>query len=161
MGASLGQTTGGNPELRAPVTPPTRTVRLAGNTPPRGLRLESLNIVDELHAIATALATAGIPYAVCGGIAVTAYGATRSTKDIDVAIARYEAHSAPGPICQLAGDETPLDADVLRERYGDADGYMEEFEASLDATIAEGFLLERDRDVIAAEQEDKARDAFE
>lgn len=27
-----------------------------------------MNIVDELHAIATALRTAGVPYAVCGGI---------------------------------------------------------------------------------------------
>jgi hypothetical protein len=47
-----------------------------------------VNIVDELHAIAAALRTAGIPYAVCGGIAVTAHGATRTTKDIDIAIAR-------------------------------------------------------------------------
>ncbi len=47
-----------------------------------------MNIVDELHAIAAALRSAGIPYAICGGIAVTAYGATRSTKDIDLVIAR-------------------------------------------------------------------------
>jgi hypothetical protein len=47
-----------------------------------------VNIVDELHAIAAALRTAGIPYAVCGGIAVTAHGATRTTKDIDIALAR-------------------------------------------------------------------------
>jgi len=47
-----------------------------------------VNIVDELNAIAAALRTAGIPYAVCGGIAVTAYGATRTTKDIDIVIAR-------------------------------------------------------------------------
>jgi hypothetical protein len=47
-----------------------------------------VNIVDELHAIAGALRAAGIPYAVCGGIAVTAHGATRSTKDIDIALAR-------------------------------------------------------------------------
>jgi hypothetical protein len=47
-----------------------------------------VNIVDELHAIASALGDAGIPYAVCGGIAVTAHGATRSTKDIDILIPR-------------------------------------------------------------------------
>lgn len=47
-----------------------------------------MNIVDELHAITAALRHAGIPYAVCGGIAVTAYGATRTTKDIDIAIER-------------------------------------------------------------------------
>jgi hypothetical protein len=49
-----------------------------------------VNIVDELHAIAAALRGAGVRYAVCGGIAVTAYGATRSTKDIDVAITRED-----------------------------------------------------------------------
>ena len=47
-----------------------------------------MNLVDELHAIASALTAAGVPYAVCGGIAVTAYGAVRTTKDIDVLIAR-------------------------------------------------------------------------
>lgn len=46
-----------------------------------------MNLVDELHAIARALGAAKIPYAVCGGIAVTIHGATRTTKDIDVLIA--------------------------------------------------------------------------
>ncbi len=46
-----------------------------------------MNLVDELHAIAAALTTAAIPYAVCGGVAVTVHGATRSTKDIDVLVA--------------------------------------------------------------------------
>ena len=47
-----------------------------------------MNLVDELHAIGAALASAQIPYAVCGGVAVTAYGATRSTKDIDIVVTR-------------------------------------------------------------------------
>lgn len=46
-----------------------------------------MNLVDELHGIAAALTTAGIRYAVCGGVAVTIHGATRSTKDIDVLVA--------------------------------------------------------------------------
>jgi len=45
-----------------------------------------MNLVDELHSIAAALTTAGIRYAVCGGVAVTIYGATRSTKDIDILV---------------------------------------------------------------------------
>jgi hypothetical protein len=45
-----------------------------------------MNLVDELHAVAAALTAAGIDYAICGGIAVTAHGATRSTKDIDILI---------------------------------------------------------------------------
>lgn len=60
-----------------------------------------MNIVDELHAIAAALRGAGIPYAVCGGIAVTAYGATRSTKDIDIAIAREHLNAAIAAVAPL------------------------------------------------------------
>ncbi|HEX2660399.1 MAG TPA: hypothetical protein VHU40_19095 [Polyangia bacterium] len=46
-----------------------------------------MNLVDELHAISAALTTAGIRHALCGGVAVTIHGATRSTKDIDVLVA--------------------------------------------------------------------------
>ena len=46
-----------------------------------------MNLVDELHAIAAALLSAGVCHAVCGGVAVTMHGATRSTKDIDVLVA--------------------------------------------------------------------------
>jgi hypothetical protein len=45
-----------------------------------------MNLVDELYSITAALTAAGIRYAVCGGVAVTLYGATRSTKDIDLMI---------------------------------------------------------------------------
>jgi hypothetical protein len=46
-----------------------------------------VNLVDELHGIAAALIGADLRHAICGGVAVTAYGATRSTKDIDILIA--------------------------------------------------------------------------
>ena len=46
-----------------------------------------MNLVEELHAIAAALRSAGVRYAVCGGVAVSAHGAPRSTKDIDIIIA--------------------------------------------------------------------------
>lgn len=49
-----------------------------------------MNLVDELHRIAGALSGAGIAYAVCGGVAVTVYGATRSTQDIDLVVARAD-----------------------------------------------------------------------
>lgn len=45
-----------------------------------------MNLVDELYSIAAALTRAGVRYAVCGGVAVTLYGATRSTKDIDLLV---------------------------------------------------------------------------
>ena len=46
-----------------------------------------MNLVDELHAIAAALRSAGVRYAVCGGVAVSAHGAPRSTKDIEIIVA--------------------------------------------------------------------------
>jgi hypothetical protein len=45
-----------------------------------------VNLVDELHLVAAALAAAGVPYAVCGGVAVTVHGAVRSTKDLDLLV---------------------------------------------------------------------------
>ena len=83
-----------------------------------------MNIVDELHAIAKALRDAGIPYAVCGGIAVTAYGATRSTKDIDIALAREHLTAALAAVAPLGynipagpmvfGEGTPQERHVQR-----------------------------------------------
>jgi hypothetical protein len=60
-----------------------------------------VNIVDEQHAIASALGAAGIAYAVCGGIAVTAHGATRTTKDIDVLVARADLPRALAAVAPL------------------------------------------------------------
>lgn len=60
-----------------------------------------MNIVDELHAITAALRTAGIPYAVCGGIAVTVHGATRTTKDIDIAVERQHLTAALAAVAPL------------------------------------------------------------
>lgn len=60
-----------------------------------------MNIVDELHAIASRLSDAGVPYAVCGGIAVTAYGATRTTKDIDIVVPREHLAAAIAAVAPL------------------------------------------------------------
>lgn len=45
-----------------------------------------MNLVDELVAIARVLEEAGVPYAICGGVAVTLHGHVRSTKDIDLLV---------------------------------------------------------------------------
>jgi hypothetical protein len=45
-----------------------------------------MDIVDALLTVTATLDDAGIPYAICGGIAVTLHGATRSTKDIDLLV---------------------------------------------------------------------------
>ena len=75
-------------------------------------------------------------------------------------IARYEAHSTPGPVCALAGREAALPYEVLANRYGDLQTYLAEFTISLDEIIQAGFLLEDDRATILAAQTAKARAAF-
>ena len=49
-----------------------------------------MNLVDELHKVTRALREAGVVHAVCGGIAVTIHGATRSTKDIDLLVSQAD-----------------------------------------------------------------------
>jgi hypothetical protein len=79
---------------------------------------------------------------------------------LEVPIARYEAHSTPGPLCKLAGREELLAYQVLVDRYGDMETYLAEFTRSLDATIDAGFLLDEDRAALLEAQTAKAATAF-
>jgi hypothetical protein len=49
-----------------------------------------VNLVDELYAVTAVLAAGGVRYAICGGVAVTAHGAPRMTKDIDILVSRAD-----------------------------------------------------------------------
>lgn len=77
--------------------------------------------MTELHAIARALAANDIPYAVCGGIAVTIHGATRSTKDIDLLVARQDVPRVLDAVRPLgfvfAALPMTFDAGTERERH--------------------------------------------
>ncbi|MGV0046832.1 alpha/beta hydrolase domain-containing protein [Mycobacterium colombiense] len=79
---------------------------------------------------------------------------------LDVPIARYEAHSTPGPLCKLAGRETSLPHEVLAERYGDVQTYLAEFAISLDEAIRAGFLLKADRAALLKDQTARAHAVF-
>ena len=46
-----------------------------------------IDLFDEFRAVIAALEAAQVPYAVCGGLAVAAYGHARATQDIDLLIA--------------------------------------------------------------------------
>jgi hypothetical protein len=76
-----------------------------------------------------------------------ALGGVRSPY-VDVPLASYAPSDVPGPLCALAGVETPLPADELADRYPDLLAYVEAFQASLDETVADGFLLAADVDEI-------------
>jgi Alpha/beta hydrolase domain len=79
---------------------------------------------------------------------------------LDVPLARYAAHSSPGPMCQLAGVETFLPTESLIARYGDENQYLSEFASALDAAIDVGFLLPADREAIVSAAAAKAHQAF-
>lgn len=79
---------------------------------------------------------------------------------LDVPLARYEVHSRPGPMCQLAGSETPLPTEALVARYQDATRYLTEFTVALDATIRARYLLADDREPILRDMATQARRAF-
>ena len=101
-----------------------------GVAPPSAARLE--------------LATADVVSVAALDEVGNALGGVRSPF-VDVPLVRYEAHSTPGAICALSGNETTLTEAQLVDRYGSVDGYLEQFTASLDATIDAGFLRQADR----------------
>jgi hypothetical protein len=80
-----------------------------------------MNLVDELYAITAALTAAGIRYAVCGGVAVTLHGATRSTKDIDLLILPADVQRTLDVVRPLgyvfAAFPMTFDAGTERERH--------------------------------------------
>lgn len=80
-----------------------------------------MNLVDELYSVAAALTAAGVRYAVCGGVAVTLYGATRSTKDIDLLILPADVPRALEAVRPLGyvfpAFPMTFDAGTARERH--------------------------------------------
>jgi hypothetical protein len=80
-----------------------------------------MNLVDELYAITATLTAAGIRYAVCGGVAVTLHGATRSTKDIDLLILPVDVQRTLDVVRPLgyvfAAFPMTFDAGTERERH--------------------------------------------
>lgn len=75
---------------------------------------------------------------------------------LDRALARYEAHDTPGPLCALAGAEVPLDVATLHTRYASVNDYMQAFTERLDRAIKKRTLLHADRSAILAEARRKA-----
>jgi hypothetical protein len=65
--------------------------------------------------------------------------------DVPVAALSGEAPAGASRLCSLFGTTRPFETDTLVDLYGDEAGYLAAYEASLDAAIAAGFLLESDR----------------
>jgi hypothetical protein len=106
-----------------------------------------LNLVDELHAVARALHEATIPYAVCGGVAVTIHGATRTTKDIDLLVLRADLPRVLEAVRPLgfayAALPMTFEAGTPRERHVQRISKLEDGEhLMLDVIVAEGALAD-------------------
>ena len=90
-----------------------------------------------------ALVRAQIRYAICGGVAVTIHGATRSTKDIDILIAPTDVDKALDAVraigYRFAALPLVFDEGTPRERHVQRVGKIEDGEHLL-----LDFLLERD-----------------
>jgi hypothetical protein len=72
---------------------------------------------------------------------------------VDVPSSTYGSNDVPGPLCALAGYETPFPTSQLTSMYENVDGYMKQFTKSLDEAIAAGVLLKDDRaDILSAER---------
>ena len=102
-----------------------------------------MNLVAELHAVCATLARAQIHYAICGGVAVTIHGATRSTKDIDILIAPTDVDKALDAVraigYKFAALPLVFDEGTARERHIQRVSKIEDGEHLL-----LDFLLERD-----------------
>lgn len=113
-----------------------------------------MNLVDELHAVAATLERESIPYAVCGGIAVTIHGATRTTKDIDILVRREDLPRVLDAIRPLGYAFVALpmvfDAGTPRERHVQRVSKIEDahhlvVDLMLDEAALAGFLDDRMR----------------
>ncbi|MGH9275021.1 MAG: alpha/beta hydrolase domain-containing protein [Acidimicrobiales bacterium] len=74
------------------------------------------------------------------------------TPPVDVPVATLSGEPQAGPvICSLFGSTKAFDLATLTAVHGTREAYLATFEASLDATIAAGFLLADDRAAMLAE----------
>ena len=60
-----------------------------------------MNLLEEFRMVVTELEKGGIPYAICGGMAMAAYGHARATQHIDVLIAASSVDAALALISRL------------------------------------------------------------
>jgi hypothetical protein len=60
-----------------------------------------MDLLEEFRMVVTELEKGSIPYAICGGMAMAAYGHARATQDIDVLIAASSVNAALALISRL------------------------------------------------------------
>jgi hypothetical protein len=97
-----------------------------------------LDLVSELANVVRALDAAGVPYALCDGIAVTIHGHVRATKDIDLLILPEDRRRALASVAtvgfeiaalpRIFGVGTPAEREVQRvTKLGDGETLTTDF----------------------------------
>jgi predicted nucleotidyltransferase len=80
-----------------------------------------MKLKEELLCIADCFNSAGIDYALCGGLAVVAHGFPRLTKDIDILIRREDLEQAKLELAKieydLEGGSIQFDQNTPKERH--------------------------------------------
>lgn len=95
-----------------------RQIRFIRNPRPRGVTLDpvfevvSTRIVHAILKSADALRSAGVPFALVGGIAVGAHGYPRATKDVDYMVGEEAFHHHEGGIVTMR-DDIPIEVDKV------------------------------------------------
>lgn len=84
-----------------------------------------------------------------------ALGGVRSVQ-VDVPIATIDGINSGGGFCGLFGGTSPLSDEELQARYDSQADFLAEYEASLDALVAGGYLLQVDADELLATATAKA-----
>lgn len=57
-------------------------------------------------------------------------------------------------LCRLFGSTAPFPIDILVERYGSREAYLDLVDRAIDDAVADGFLLEADAGTARAEAEE-------
>lgn len=102
-----------------------------------------LDLFEELLALTAALDEAGVPYALCGGLALAVHGVARATTDVDLMVLAEDAEGALTAVAAVGyRHPTPPmrfpDGMVLRRATRIADGER----LTLDLILADGPLAE-------------------
>jgi hypothetical protein len=78
-------------------------------------------------------------------------GIRTAAVDVPAAVLSGEPQEGASPLGKLMGSTVPLPAEILQERYGRRDAYLDRCATVTDRAIHEGFLLPADRAAILAD----------
>lgn len=95
--------------------------------------------------------SSGTPTYVRDDDGIVVGGVRTPAVDVPVRVFSGEVPADSTIACLLMGSSVDIPAERLAELYPDADSYLADYQAAVDAAIEAGFVLEEDRDALEAE----------